>query len=232
MCPCISASPGIRYLPRPSTRMAPSGIFADFAGPTAVMRSPVTTTVWPGSRASFVMGTTVTFSNATLRGVCAPAPSDASATIAATERPQLDSDIEFLPVPRSLELLNCTSPRPGRLRRSRAALDVGADDRVEVLILREFQGAGAGRVERARPRVDQLRDARISLEADARHGLRTGDPFERIHHLADRDRQSGQADGPVGAEPFGRQIVRVDEAAHRGCRRDDPHPCRAIDRAD
>ncbi len=67
------------------------------------MRSPVTTTVWPGSRPSFVMGTTVTFSNATVRGVCAPAPIDASATIAATERPQLDADIKVLLIRNSLE---------------------------------------------------------------------------------------------------------------------------------
>src|SRR5688572_28402711 len=156
MCPCISARPGIRYLPRPSTRVAPSGTGVDFAGPTAVMRSPVTTTVWPGSWASFVMGTTVTFSNATVRGACAPAPSEASETMAATERAQLDADMQCL------------------LMTRRSALDVGADDRVEVFILREAQRAGPARVERAGPGIHQLRDARILLPADTRHGVRAG----------------------------------------------------------
>ena len=47
--PCISAMPGIRNLPAPSTRMTPAGSFARAAGPTATMRPARTTTVWSGS---------------------------------------------------------------------------------------------------------------------------------------------------------------------------------------
>ena len=72
--------------------------------------------------------------------------------------------------------------------------------------------AGPAGIECSGPGVDQL-DPRIALPADARGSGRTGHPFERRRHLADRDRQARQADRSVGAEPIRRKVVRVDEAA-------------------
>src|SRR5262245_15410442 len=224
MWPCISASPGIRYLPWPSTRVAPSGIGVAFAGPSAVIRSPVMTTVWFGRTWLPFIGTTDTFANATLFGGCAPACIEASGTITAASRAHPTTDMAFPP----------TSACLAQARRVKAGptLDIGAHDGIEVLILRKSELTGPARIQRSRPRVDQLCDARITLPADARSRVGAGDPFEGRGHLADRDRQARQADRSVGAESIGRKIVRVNEAADGALRRDHPHARRAIDRAD
>ena len=91
MCPCISASPGIRNLPCPSIVVAPSGTRVVFDGPNAVMRSPVTTTVWLAMTRFSSIGTADTLVNATTFGGCAPAriePAAASRPIAVTDRAQ------------------------------------------------------------------------------------------------------------------------------------------------
>ena len=67
MWPCISASPGIRYFPWPLTCTAPSGTRVEFAGPNAVMRSLVTTTVWFDNTRLVSIGTTATLVKATSR---------------------------------------------------------------------------------------------------------------------------------------------------------------------
>ena len=64
-CTCMSAKPGIRYLPWPSMTRAPAG---GGAASTRAMRSPRTTTVAPGISGPFI-GTTVTFTKATASGV-------------------------------------------------------------------------------------------------------------------------------------------------------------------
>ncbi len=48
MCTCMSHSPGISIFPAASMTVAPAGIFVFPSRPTAVMRSPVITTVIPG----------------------------------------------------------------------------------------------------------------------------------------------------------------------------------------
>jgi hypothetical protein len=64
MCACISARPGIRNLPLPSTRVAPSGIFAASADPTHAIFWLRTITVWFGTTASLSIGSTETPTNA------------------------------------------------------------------------------------------------------------------------------------------------------------------------
>jgi len=82
--PCISASPGIRYLPAPSTRVAPAGTFTCPAGPTSTMRPSRTITVWFSITRSRSIGTTFTPTNATVPGCAraAPAAGDAAARAA------------------------------------------------------------------------------------------------------------------------------------------------------
>jgi len=63
-CACISASPGMRNLPRPSMRCASAGILTDAVGPMAAMRPSRMITVWPVSTRSRSMGRTVTSTNA------------------------------------------------------------------------------------------------------------------------------------------------------------------------
>ena len=67
---------------------------------------------------------------------------------------------------------------------------------------RESKLAGPAGIECSGPGVHQLGDPRIALPADARGGGRTGHPFERRSHLADRDRQARQANRSVGAQPI------------------------------
>ena len=59
-CPCMSPIPGIRYLPAPSTRVAPAGTWTFAAGPTATIRPPSTTTVWSFTTRGLSPGTTAT----------------------------------------------------------------------------------------------------------------------------------------------------------------------------
>ena len=56
----MSARPGIRYFPLPSTRRAPEGTFTLRAAPTSVMRPSRTTTVASRRVVSPVIGMTVT----------------------------------------------------------------------------------------------------------------------------------------------------------------------------
>ncbi len=64
--PCISARPGIRYLPRASTTVAPDGIDTRAAGPIAAMRPFEITTVWSLLKRSRSIGTIVTPVNASV----------------------------------------------------------------------------------------------------------------------------------------------------------------------
>ena len=67
----MSARPGSRYLPRPSTTVAPAGTCTDAAGPSAMILPPLTTTVCRSSTRSVSIGITFTSTNATgtsLRG--------------------------------------------------------------------------------------------------------------------------------------------------------------------
>src|SRR5687768_4207517 len=214
MWPCISARPGIRYLRWPSTCTAPSGARVVFAGPTAVMRSPVTITVWLGTTLMLSIGTTVTLVKATLFGGCATTRGDARSTIAAIARVQTDTDM-------------------GRLLFDiGAAVDVGADDRVEGLVVREPELPRAARIEQSRPGVDESGNPRIRLPPNPRRSVRSGHTLERRRHFPDRHRQAGQADGPLVSEARRRQVVRVHEAADRALGRNDPHARGRRHRAD
>src|SRR5262252_2278396 len=57
---CMSHRPGMRYFPLPSTTRAPSGTLTSPDLPTAVIRSPVTTTVMSGRAGAPVESMTVT----------------------------------------------------------------------------------------------------------------------------------------------------------------------------
>src|SRR5215467_2695283 len=59
-CTCMSASPGIRNFPLPSTMRAPRGTAIEPDGPTAAMRCVLTRTSWSGRGAAPAMSTTVT----------------------------------------------------------------------------------------------------------------------------------------------------------------------------
>ena len=63
-CACISARPGMRYFPRPSTRTPSLGTFTRATGPISTIRPPRTSTVWPGIFRSRSIGITVTSTNA------------------------------------------------------------------------------------------------------------------------------------------------------------------------
>jgi hypothetical protein len=81
MCACISARPGMRYLPRASTRTAPAGTATLAVGPTAAIRPSRTITVCLSSTRSRSIGTTFTSTNAT---GCAAAGCAAAALPTAT----------------------------------------------------------------------------------------------------------------------------------------------------
>src|SRR6185436_2883258 len=82
-CVCMSTRPGIRNLPRPSTRRASAGTRTAAAGPTAVMRSPSTTTVAPRSGGAPVPEISVT-STIAIRSAAAPALARHSSAVQAT----------------------------------------------------------------------------------------------------------------------------------------------------
>ena len=84
--PCISASPGIRNLPRPSMRVASAGTRTLALAPTSTMRSPRTTTVWFCSTGSVSMGSTATLVKAIVRGSACWVGCRAVATLAEAAR--------------------------------------------------------------------------------------------------------------------------------------------------
>ena len=72
----MSASPGIRYFPRPSIRRAPEGTWTFRVAPIAAIRPSRTSTVASGMRVSFDIGMTVTPVMARVPGVSAPRDPD------------------------------------------------------------------------------------------------------------------------------------------------------------
>ena len=76
---CISARPGSRKRSVPSTTAAPSGTGSVSTFPIALMRPSCTTTVWPGTTTSSVIGSTFTLMMAVVLARTASAAKSAAA---------------------------------------------------------------------------------------------------------------------------------------------------------